>query len=83
NILNALGLAGHVLITQHGDWKNMLKNLRTIPWERTDPVWQGKIMIDNVMQKNKIGIKKAADFILLKCGSKITIDEFEKQEKSK
>jgi len=83
NILNALGIAGHVLVTQHEDWKKMLKKLNAIPWERTDPVWQGKIMIDNVMQKNKIGIKKAADYILLKCGSNITLDEFENQEKKK
>ena len=83
NVLNALGIAGHVLVTQHKDWKNMLKNLRDIPWERTDPVWQGKLMIDHVMQKNKIGIKKAADFILLKCGSNTTLDEFEKKEKQK
>jgi len=40
-------------------------------------------MIDNVMQKNKIGIKKAADFILLQCGSSTTLDEFESQEKQK
>ena len=81
NILNAIGIAGHVLVTQHTDWKKMLKKLNTIPWERTDPVWQGKIMIDNVMQKNKIGIKKAADYILLKCGSSTTLDEFENKEK--
>ena len=83
NILNAIGIAGHVLVTQHNDWKTMLKKLSTIPWERTDPVWQGKIMIEHVMQKNKIGIKKAADFILLRCGSNTTLDEFESQEKSK
>ena len=81
NILNAIGIAGHVLVTKYPDWKKMLKKLNTIPWERTDPVWQGKIMIDNVMQKNKIGIKKAADYILLKCGSNTTLDEFEHQEK--
>jgi DNA sulfur modification protein DndB len=83
NILNALGIAGHVLVTKYPDWKKMLKKLSTIPWERTDPVWQGKIMIDNVMQKNKIGIKKASDYILLKCGSSVTLDEFERQEKEK
>ena len=79
NILNALGIAGHVLVTQHEDWRNMLKNLNQIPWERDDPVWEGKIMIDGRMIKNKVGIKKAADFILQKCGSMTTLDEFEKQ----
>ena len=80
NILNALGIAGHVLVTQHEDWRNMLKNLNQIPWERDDPVWEGKIMIDGTMIKNKVGIKKAADFILQKCGSMTTLDEFEKLE---
>jgi len=27
NILNAIGIAGHVLVTQHSDWKKMLKKL--------------------------------------------------------
>ena len=80
NILNAIGLAGHVLVTQHEDWRDMLKNLNQIPWERNDPVWEGKIMIDGRMIKNKVGIKKAADFILHKCGSTATLDESEKLE---
>ncbi len=80
NILNAIGLAGHVLVTQHVDWKNMLKNLKQIPWERDDPIWEGKIMIDGKMIKNKVGIKKAVDVILHKCGSNTTLGEFEKQE---
>ncbi len=83
NVLNAIGIAGHVLVTKHADWKNMLKKLKTIPWERDDPIWQGKIMNEHVMVKNKVGIKKATDFILLKCGSNLTLDEFEKQEKKK
>ncbi len=78
NILNAIGLAGHVLVTQHEDWRNMLKNLKQIPGERDDSIWEGKIMIDGRMIKNKVGIKKAADVILHKCGSTITLDEFEK-----
>ena len=79
NVLNAIGLAGHVLVTHHVDWKNMLKKLSSIPWERDDPVWQGKIMNEHVMVKNKVGIKKAADYILEQCGSDTTLDEFEKQ----
>jgi hypothetical protein len=36
-------------------------------------------MIDGKMIKNKVGIKKAVDVILHKCGSHTTLDEFEKQ----
>ena len=35
-------------------------------------------MIDGRMIKNRVGIKKAADIILQKCGSNTTLDEFEK-----
>ena len=80
NILNAIGIAGHVLVTNHVNWKNMLKNLKSIPWERNAPIWEGKIMIDGKMIKNKVGIKKAADVILQKCGSSVTLDDSEKQE---
>ncbi len=80
NILNAIGIAGHVLVTQNVDWKDMLKNLKQIPWERDDPIWEGKIMIDGRMIKNKIGIKKAADVILNKCGSDISVKDFENLE---
>ena len=82
NILNAIGLAGHVLVTQYDDWKSMLKNLNKIPWERNDPIWEGKIVLGGKMIKNKIGIKKAADVILQKCGS-MTMDNFEEQENGK
>ena len=34
---------------------------------------------DRKMIKTKLGIKKAVDIILHKCGSEITLDEFEKQ----
>ena len=80
NMLDAIGLAGHVLINQYVDWKDMLKNLKDIPWERNDPIWDGKIMIEGKMIKNKVGIKKAADVILNKCGSTTTLNEFEQQE---
>ena len=80
NVLTAIGIAGHVLVTQHEDWKEMLKNLKQIPWERSNPIWEGKIMIDDRMIKNKVGIKKAADVILHKCGSPLTLDEFNKLE---
>ena len=58
----------------------MLKNLNQIPWERNDPIWEGKIMIDGKMIKNKVGIKKAADVILHKCGSNISVKDFETLE---
>lgn len=59
NFINALGLVGHVLVTQYASsWKEKLKALQKIDWARDSPVWQGKLMLDGKMLKTKNGIKK-------------------------
>jgi DNA sulfur modification protein DndB len=78
NLINALGMAGHVLVTQFPDnWKQKLKGLQKIDWARDSPVWQGKLLLDGKMLKNRNGIKKAAEVILQACGVTKTLDEFE------
>jgi DNA sulfur modification protein DndB len=78
NLINALGMAGHVLVTQFPDnWKQKLKGLQKIDWARDSPVWQGKLLLDGKMLKNRNGIKKAAVVILQACGVTKTLDEFE------
>jgi len=78
NFINALGLVGHVLVTQYASsWKEKLKALQKIDWARDSPVWQGKLMLDGKMLKTKNGIKKAASVILHECGITKTLDEFE------
>jgi DNA sulfur modification protein DndB len=80
NILNALGLMGHVLVTKYpDDWKQKLKGLQKIDWARDSSLWEGKVVVDGRMLKQKAGIKKAANVILKKCGSSVTITQFEKQ----
>ncbi|MGY5144398.1 MAG: DNA sulfur modification protein DndB [Candidatus Nitrosopumilus sp. bin_32a] len=81
NILNALGMVGHVLTGKYPDsWKDKLKGLQKIDWARDSSLWQGKIILDGRMMKQKAGIQKAADVILEKCGSSVTLDEFAKSE---
>ena len=81
NLLNALGMVGHVLVTKYpNSWKNNLKELQKIDWARDNSIWQGKIILDGRMLKQKAGIKKAADVILEKCAANMTIDEFAKSE---
>lgn len=83
NVLNALGMIGHVLTTQFPDsWKQKLRGLQKVRWERDDPIWEGKLVIDGRMLKTKLGIQKAANVILIACGVNKTLDEFE-GEKSK
>ena len=81
NMLNALGIMGHVLITQYPDsWKPKLKGLQKTDWARDSQLWEGKVVLDGRMLKQKAGIKKAADVLLKECGATITLDEFEKNE---
>jgi DNA sulfur modification protein DndB len=78
NVLIALGMAGHVLLTQFPDtWKQKLKGLQNIDWQRDSVLWEGKLMIQGKMLKNRIGIKKAADEILKACGVPVTLNEFD------
>jgi DNA sulfur modification protein DndB len=82
NMLNALGIMGHVLISQYPDsWKSKLKGLQKMDWARDGPIWEGKVVIDGRMMKQKAGIKKAADVLLKGCGATMTLDDFENNER--
>ena len=70
NILNALGMAGYVLIKEYpNSWKTKLRCLQSIPWEKGSKIWEGKVMIDGRMINTQSGIKKAANEILRRCGA--------------
>ena len=73
NILNALGMVGHVL-TQHPDWKIKVRGLQKIDWRKSSPVWQDKVVMDGKMLKHRLGIKRAANEILKQLGIPETID---------
>ena len=78
NVLNALGMVGYVLTTEFPDnWKEKLKGLRKVDWQKSSPIWEGKIMNDGRMTKTRLGIKQAANEILQHCGLNKTLDEFE------
>ena len=81
NVLNALGMLGHLLITKYPDsWKQKLKGLQKIDWARDSSIWEGKVVVDGRMLKQKAGIKKAVDVMLKECGTDITLAEFEESE---
>ncbi len=70
NTLNALGMAGFVLMSEFPDtWKQKLKALQKINWLRDNPDWEGKLALDGRMLKNKKAYQRAADLILRKCGA--------------
>lgn len=69
NLLNALGIAGHVIVEENSDsWHNNLKHLKKINWSRDAPEWKGRLIINGQMQKHAAGIELAANTILKKCG---------------
>ena len=68
NMLEAIGLAGHALRKRHPDrWTSMLSALRAIDWTRTNPEWDGKVIIRGRMTKTKAGMSNAAKIIVGHC----------------
>lgn len=69
NLLNALGIAGRLLIKEYpNDWQNKLQQLKKIDWSREAPEWDGRLIINGQMQRQAIGIELAANVIMKKCG---------------
>jgi len=68
NLLNALGIVGNILLNEYpSDWKKKLTSLRNIDWSRSNPEWEGKLLLNGRMLKSKLGIELAANTILKKC----------------
>ena len=68
NMLEAIGMAGGELRKRHPDrWLKMLAALRTIDWSRTNPEWDGKVIIRGKMTKTKAGMSNAAKIIVKHC----------------
>lgn len=82
NLLNALGIAGRIIIKEFpDDWKNKLKGLKKINWSRDPPVWEGRLLVNGQMQKQSAGIELAANVILQHCGVTLSKDRQKLEEK--
>lgn len=69
NMLEAIAMAGHTMIKKHPDsWKSKLAGLQSIDWTRSNPEWDGNIVIKGKMSKTKAGMSKASKIILKHCG---------------
>ena len=68
NVLNALGLAGRVLMREEG-WRDRLSGLRDVDWRKKAPAWRDNVVMDGRMVKNRLAIKRAANRILQELGS--------------
>jgi DNA sulfur modification protein DndB len=82
NVLNVLGTVGRILYQKYPDnWKEKLSKLKDIDWERENPEWDGRLVIQGRMVKNATGIELAVNTILKKLGVKLDADR-QKYEKS-
>ncbi len=71
NMLEAIAIAGNHLVKKYPkDWKKKIVGLQRIDWNRTNPEWDGKIIINGKMTKTKAGMNNAAKIILEYCGAK-------------
>ena len=83
NSLNALGIVGRVLIKEYPeDWKEKIKRLRDVDWSRTNPEWEGRLLLNGRMLKNAVGVELAANTILQKCGVKLPEDRLKHENKN-
>jgi len=81
NMLNALGIVGRVLIEEYPkNWKEKLRGLKDVNWSRTNPEWEGRLLIHRQMHKHARGIDLAANIILQKCGVTLSEDRQKLEE---
>lgn len=82
NLLNALGIAGRIIINEFPDnWNEKLKGLKKINWSRNAPIWEGRLMVNGQMQKQSAGIELAANIILQNCGVSLSEDRQKLEDK--
>jgi len=81
NLLNSLGIAGRILIEEFPKtWKEKLRGLKDINWSRTNPEWEGRLLVHGQMHKQARGIDLAANLILQKCGVTLSEDRQKLEE---
>ncbi|RNJ74508.1 MAG: DNA sulfur modification protein DndB [Thaumarchaeota archaeon S15] len=68
NMLVTLGIVGRKLVEEYPTaWRRMLGGLGRIDWQRSNPDWEGKVVINGKMIKHKEGISRAVELILGHC----------------
>ena len=83
NSLNALGIVGKTLVQEYPDnWQEKLKGLKNINWSRSNPEWEGRLLLNGRMLKNVIGVELAANTILQMCGVTLSEDRLKHEKKS-
>lgn len=69
NMLESIAIAGNHLVKKFPkEWSQKLAGLQKINWYRTNPEWDGKIIIRGKMSKTKAGMNSAAKILIKHCG---------------
>jgi len=83
NLLNAMGIVGNILIKEYPEnWKEKLQGFKNIDWSRSNPEWEGRILLKGTMLKNQLAINLAANLILQKCGVKLSQDRLDYESRA-
>ena len=68
NMLEAISIAGNLLVKNFPNgWRQKLAGLQVIDWSKTNPEWDGKVMIRGKVTKTKAGMNSAAELIVKQC----------------
>ena len=68
NMLEAIATAGNTLIKKFPDsWESKLAGFQRVDWYRTNPEWNGRIIINGKMTKTKAGMNDAAKILVRHC----------------
>lgn len=67
-MIAAIGAAGGAVLAKGGDWKKALSPLKDIDWKKSNPEWQGLVMVGPEVVTRVTTRKALADYLRYKVG---------------
>ena len=64
------------------NWKEKLRGLKDINWNRNNSEWEGRLLLNGRMLKTTLGVELAANTILKKCGIPLSEDRLKHENRS-
>lgn len=75
-LLDALGQIGYELIAQHPEnWKNQFQQLEGLDWSRSNPIWEGRALLQGQMSKSGQSVRLTANFLRKHLGLKLSLED--------
>jgi DNA sulfur modification protein DndB len=74
--LEAIGRAGNALLRERPDgWKKDLAGLATVDWSRTNPVWQGRALVNGRVSKTVASVVLTANVLKEHLGLQLGVED--------